>query len=254
MMIKKLAGALIGSMFALSSANAALITMDIAYGQTEAAAAEAAFLALARDSVTENFDGFGYDGSDSNGNTNSQHSWNQSAIFFDTSVGVFTVTRSAQSDSGEVNPENLMIESIATGEFGRDTSKLAGDFWLDSNDVEEMTWDLSKVHASFDSLGFYIVDANDNQARLVLRFDDGSTQDIVISRGLSDGNIAYITMISDVSISKASIVFDNDGDSAGPTNDGFSIDNVTVARVPEPTALALLGLGLLGFAAVRKRA
>ena len=252
MTIKKLAGALIGTMFALSSANAALIRVDVAYGQTDAAAAEAAFLALAKSSVTENFNGFGYDGSDY-GN-NSQDSWNQSAISFDTSVGIFTATRAAQSDNGEVNPGNLMIESTATGEFGRDMSKLADDFWLDSNDVEEMTWDLSKVHASFDSLGFYMVDANDNGARLVLRFDDGSTQDIAITRGLNNGNIAYISMISDMSISKASIVFDNNGDTNKNTNDGFSIDNVTVAKVPEPTALALLGLGLLGFAAVRKRA
>jgi hypothetical protein len=47
-------------------------------------------------------------------------------------------------------------------------------------------------------------------------------------------------------------VFDNNGDSNDITNDGFSIDNVTVAAVPQPAALALLGLGLLGFAA-RKR-
>jgi hypothetical protein len=60
-------------------------------------------------------------------------------------------------------------------------------------------------------------------------------------------------MRSDTSISAANIVFDNNGDMSKNTNDGWAIDDVTVAKVPEPTTLAFLGLGLLGIFAARKR-
>ena len=249
MAIKKLAGALIVSMLSLSSANAALINYQVAYGATDAAALEASYQASAHPGwLFEDFNGF----SGLTLGANDQASWIATAPSFSTSVGTFTVTEAAQNDTAEVNPDNLMIESIQTGEFGRDTNKAADDFWLDSNDVEKMTWDLSPVDAKFDSLGFYMVDANDNGASLILRFDDGSTQSVALSTGLSNGEVAYVRFISDVSINLATIVFDNNGDTSSNTNDGFSIDNITVATVPQPTTIALLGLGILAFAA-RKR-
>ena len=252
MAIKKLAGALIFSMLTLSSANAALINYQVAYGAVDAAALETDYLALAQPGyITEDFDGW-----DTSLQMtvlgNQQASWIATASSFSTLVGTFTVSESAQNDNGEVNPDNLMIESTNTGEFGRNIPKAAGDFWLDSNDVEKMTWDLSAVDAKFDSLGFYIADANDNGASLILRFNDGSSQSIALSTGLGNGNLAYVRLFSNIAINQASIVFDNNGDSSGNTNDGFSIDNITVATVPQPTTIALLGLGILAFAA-RKR-
>lgn len=255
MAIKKLAGALIVSMLTLSSANAALINYQVAYGATDAAALEADYLALAHSGwITEDFNGW-----DTSGQVivagDQQSSWIATASSFSTLVGTFTVTESALNDSDEVNPDNLMIESIATGEFGRQENKPTDDFedfWLDSNDVQQMTWDLASVDDKFDSLGFYMVDANDNGASLILRFDDGTTESVAINTGLSNGQVAYVRLFSDVSINLATILFDNNGDTTKRTNDGFSIDNITVATVPQPATIALLGLGLLGFAA-RKR-
>lgn len=50
------------------------------------------------------------------------------------------------------------------------------------------------------------------------------------------------------------IVFSGAGDTGG--NNGFSLDNLSVtdAVVPEPGSFALLGLGLLGVAGIRRRA
>ncbi|MFT5543539.1 MAG: hypothetical protein ACI97K_003002 [Glaciecola sp.] len=252
MTIKKLAAVLLGSIVAISSAQAALISSSIAYGAANAAAAETAFLDGSLSYETEDFNSFIIDSTSVLTGTQ-QEMYIRSQPSFSTIAGTFTVLENAKNDSGEVNPDNLMIESIATGEFGRDISKAADDFWLDSNDTRQVTWDLAGVNSNYDSLGFYLTDANDNGARLVLRYSNGTTEDIALNYSLPNGNVAYISIFSDTSISTASIVFDNNGDTDRNTNDGWAIDNVTVAKVPEPTALAIFALGLLGLVAARKR-
>jgi hypothetical protein len=44
------------------------------------------------------------------------------------------------------------------------------------------------------------------------------------------------------------MIFNNNG-----LNDGWAIDDVTIAKVPEPATFAMLGLGILGLVASRKR-
>ena len=149
-----------------------------------------------------------------------------------------------------------MIESRATGEFGRDKSKADGDFWLDSNDTQQVKWDLKGFDASFDGLGFYLVDANDNGATLIIRYKNNESKKIRIDTNLANGAVAYVSLKAHSSILGASLVFDNNGtDKKGEsfTNDGWSIDNVSVVKVPEPTPIALLSLGLIGLLVARKR-
>lgn len=245
MKFNKIAPVVLGSVLAVSTASAGLLQSNVAYGLTNAQAAEAAFLAGSYSYVTENFDGLG--GTQVIG-SDQQSSWENSAGSFSTAAGDFTVTTGAVQTGDDVDLGALKIESNKTGEFGRDILKADGDLWLDSNDVEQVTWTFGNVNSTFDSLGFYIVDANDRGAHLKLSYIDGSTDVIAINSPLSNGNIAYVSLVADATLASASMVFNNNG-----RNDGWGIDNVTVAKVPEPATFAMLGLGLLGLVASRKR-
>jgi hypothetical protein len=258
MKFKKIATVFAASLLVVANAQAGLIYSNVAYGMTNAQNAEAAFISSTISFATENFNDFstlGLAGFTSQNTGNQNTSWvDSNSTYASSLVGTFTVSVGDVGAGAEENPNNLMIESASTGEFGRQQMLGAGNFWLDSNDAESVKWDLATVNTSFDSLGFYLVDANDSGARLILRYSDGSTSNVVIGAGgLGNGNVAYVTMRSDTSISAANIVFDNNGDMSKNTNDGWAIDNVTVAKVPEPTTLAFLGLGLLGIFVARKR-
>jgi hypothetical protein len=257
MIIKKLAVLALGSMMAVSSVNAAIITYNIAYGAANAQEAESRFLAQTWDYVTEDFSSFSnYQGDPGVFSGSSQQKYVASSKTFITSVGKFRVRQDALDDNGEVNPGKLMIESTNTGEFGRELPKTSDDFWLDSNDTQRVRWDLEGFDATFDGLGFYLVDANDNGASLIIRYKGGENKNIKINTGLSNGNVAYVSLNAHSSILGAYLIFDNNGKYSKEektTNDGWSIDNISVVKVPEPTAIALLSLGLIGLLLARKR-
>jgi hypothetical protein len=256
MIFKKLSLFTLGSIMAVSSANAAIISYDVAYGVANAQAAESRFLANTWDFVTEDFSGFSnYEGNLGVFSGSSQEKYIASNREFETAVGTFGVTQDALDDNGEVNPRNLMIESTDTGEFGRQISKARNDFWLDSNDTQQVRWDFVGFDASFDGLGFYLVDANDTGASLIIRYRDGANENIKINTGLANGNVAYVSLNARSSILGAYLIFDNNGESGveRTTNDGWSLDNISVVKVPEPTPIALLSLGLIGLLVARKR-
>jgi hypothetical protein len=258
---KKLAAGLIVVTMAMGVAQAAIIKTKIAYGADNATNAHHAFLEGSFSFVTEDFNtasNLGLASFVGQDTGNDGLSWIDSATSYNTRVGTFTIA----SGDGDIaaptaeNPHNLMIESSDTGEFGRQTDgvdgdRLVTDFWLDSNDATEVSWNFSGIGASFDSLGFFIVDANDSNAQLQLNFLDGTNAlvDVLkLANPLSNGNIAYISLFSSEALLGASLIFENNG-----RNDGWAIDNVTVAKVPEPTAIAILGLGLISLFAMRKR-
>lgn len=178
-------------------------------------------------------------------------SWEGSSNSYATDVGIFTLTDPGQPSSGNENIDQLMIESNATGEFGR--SVLADDdLWMDSNDAEEVVWDLDGALTGtgpFDSFGFQLADAADVSADLTLNFaDDEGAASTTIPFELSSGNLRYVTLHSDRNIVGGQLTFNN-----STLNDGWGIDNVTVGKLPEPGSLLLMGLGLLGLGAARRR-
>lgn len=245
----------ISSLVAASSAQAAIIYSNVSYGSVQAAQAEANYLSSLASYQQETFDDLSTvtaTGATSLGAVqtgNQQSSWVMASEQFTTAVGTFTMVKSdGAANSSDVRPDLLMIENSSTGEFGRSPSHATN--WLDSNDADIVSWDISGV-GFFDSLGFYLSDVNDQGASLKLVFDDGTEHTTQLNSSLSNGNLMYVTLMADVAISSASLLFDNGINK----NDGWGIDTITVGSlpVPEPATLALLSLGLIGVGAARRR-
>lgn len=230
---------------AASTTQAAVISINVF---DDAAAAEALFLSKLNHHVTEDFENLPLHGF-AQSNSNDQLAWVDTATTFQTSVGDFTLVTPGGTNVGDTERSTeLKIEDSSTGEEGRE---VASGNWLDSNDAKKVQWNISIGGAPFNAIGFYLADANDQGARLILKLTDGSEVDATyqLTSALPNGNIKYITLTSDVSISSASLIFDT----GYTARDGWGIDNVTVGQVPEPGTLLLLGLGLLGLGAARRR-
>jgi hypothetical protein len=245
--------ALAAASLAATHAQAGIIFSDIAYGAAAATTAEANFLSQASSHITETFDDSGTYSMTGNAGSNfgsgDQNRWLAAADSFDTSVGTFSITQAEAGAGGDdVESSKLMLESSATGEFGRQKNYDGGQ-WLDSNDADTVTWDFSTSSIMANAFGFYLSDANDQGASLRLIFDDGSEHIEQLDSDLQNGNLMYATFISDALINSATLIFDN----GTFNNDGWGIDTITVAQVPEPGTLALLGLGLAGLTFARRR-
>lgn len=254
-----------------TSAGAAVIKFEAAGGDG-AAGVQAAndardnFVNGTYNQVTETFNGFEASspvenvngtGLDAYDEDSQQHSWVVAQESFSTSVGTITnVREDGTAGSNDPATDKLMIENEDTGEFGRDAN-LDGQ-WLDSNDAEIVRWDIGDGNGGkFNALGFFLSDANDQGASLEITFADGLSKTLNLNEALGeptderlgDGNIAWITLYSDVFFDSATLKFDNGVNE----NDGWGIDDMTIARVPEPGTLALLGLGLAGLSLTRRR-
>ena len=262
---------LASAIFATTAASAATVTLkvsDLAFsaGPTfefaatlaNAQAAETAFLgSLNGPIVSEGFESLalqvnGNVGADENTN------WVGSGSSINTAVGTFVLNTAGQgssswSDSYNAANNLLMIENSSTGEYGRQSIVAKNGHWLDSNDAKQVVWTLgSPLNNTFNAFGFYLSDSADIAGKLTLTFADQNTIDLdfkdLWSNTATNGNVRYVSIMSDSTILNGKLTFD-----VTVGEDGWGIDDITVGTVPEPGSILLMGLGLLGLGAARRR-
>lgn len=235
-----------GALFASGLAHAGPMYFTLSAVGTEGnmtapQAAEAAFLAglLPGSVVTEDFEGFVSGTQDSP---------------FDTAVGRFEMIvpgvgglcESGRNTVGDCTDGVAILDAGNSPYGGRFNTTAGGSQWLDSFDAQEFRF---TPNANINAIGFFITDPNDSGGRFDFSLASGvesmSFEDIFGS-ALSNGRVYYLTFTSSEDITGLTI-FSNNRD------DGFGIDDVTVARVAEPGSLTLLGIGLLGAGLARRR-
>jgi len=133
--------------------------------------------------------------------------------------------------------------------FGRVNTTPGGAAFLDSNDTFGMVWDIAGLGA-FDRLFFTLSDVGDTGGDLTIGVDGNDIA--TISRGRRGGRIDMVMVAFDTPADVARLTL-----TKSRLNDGFAIDGAMVGRspamVPLPPALALLGAGLAGLVAARRR-
>jgi hypothetical protein len=132
--------------------------------------------------------------------------------------------------------------------FGRRNLSAGGANWLDSNDLESMVWEVGGA-GTFDSLSFFLTDVGDiagTDFNFTVAAAGSAPVNTHIARQ-SNGTINFVRILFDAPIDTATVTF------ISRHNDGFGLDDATVATVPLPAGGLLLLGGLAGFAALRRR-
>ena len=242
------AGVVMSSAMLVSTANAVFMYNVSGPTEAEAEAGQTAFFNMLQTNtmVQEGFEGF--------------TAGTQQDVF-KTAVGKFEgLTPGFDSTSGGGSGAcdqmgyscdgGLAVLNEATSPFsGRFATPAGSDNnnWLDSMDYDVMRFD---VIGGKNAIGFFMTDPNDQGGRMDISLSSGESyeMDLIDIFGGSQANqsVFYLSFWSKYDFTSLTFTANN-------KNDGYGIDNVTVARVPEPATLGLLGAGLLGLGVAARR-
>jgi hypothetical protein len=144
--------------------------------------------------------------------------------------------------------------------FGRFNPFPERERWIDSNDLTDVDWVIDTGELGLPPLAgleFALIDAHDQPIPWVPGADsfffllvDG-VQAFSIPDQLPNANVIWITLLFDEPVTRTTLTF------VTRHNDGWGVANATLAPIPLPPALALLGGGLVllaGFGRRRTRA
>ena len=182
-------------------------------------------------------------------------------IFDTNTVGSFSMTGLGGSGGTVTDPSPLNpVANHGVGEylrdqntFGRANTTEGGNVHLDSNDVQNMAWNVALAGDSmFDMLVFNILDAADTGSSFSILVD-GITHFTSAGPRLN-GEVSLVTILFDQKISATSILFQNT-----IHNDGFGIDDIAIGvtsapptPVPLPAGGMLLIMSLGCLAAIQR--
>jgi hypothetical protein len=176
---------------------------------------------------------------------------------FNTAVGTFNTIGGTGSGgtvtglSGNTGTELALRDGNT---FGRTNTTPGGRWYLDSNDTKGMLWDVN-IGTMFERIVFVLTDGSDVGGWLSV-IADGVRYEQRTAGQLGNGNRQIVTIDFGSAVSSAQIalgVFSGSGSTSYRLNDGFSIDDISVAPVPVPATLPLLLAGLGGIAFLRRR-
>lgn len=128
--------------------------------------------------------------------------------------------------------------------FGR--HNVADDVaWIDSNDLEHVTWDVD-IGKAFRELSFAVIDANDQKKSFFDIIVDGHSWSLTDRQ--TDGSVHLIKIVFGGAVDRARIEFRTSH------NDGYGLTAMKVAPVPLAPALipALTALALLAGVGYRR--